>query len=76
MQGRLVPSSQLPSNSQVSRPKVITHSYPLTHRVDSILSEMDKVNITLLILLDMSSAFDNIDHIILVIKETTLSWGY
>lgn len=66
MQGRVVPSSQPPSNSQVSRPEVITHFYPLTNLVDSIFSEMDKVNITLLMLFDMSSTFDTIDHIIRV----------
>lgn len=60
MQGRVVPSSQPPSNSQVSRPEVITHFYPLTNLVDSIFSEMDKVNITLLMLFDMSSTFDTI----------------
>lgn len=57
---------QPPSNSQVSRPEVITHFYPLTNLVDSIFSEMDKVNITLLMLFDMSSTFDTIDHIIRV----------
>ena len=36
----------------------------LTNHVDSILSEMDKGNITFLVLLDMSSAFDTIDHTI------------
>ena len=53
----------------------------LTNLVDSVLSEMDKGNITLLVLLDMSSAFDTIDHKILVkrlnsfgITGTALQW--
>ena len=53
----------------------------LVNLTDSIFREMDNGNITALIMLDMSSAFDTVDHTILIqrlnslgIKGTALDW--
>ena len=53
----------------------------LTNLTDFVLSEMDKGNIVLLVLFDMSSAFDTLDHTILVkrlqslgVTGTALKW--
>ena len=53
----------------------------LVNLTDSILREMDSGNVTALIMLDMSSAFDTVDHSTLIhrlkllgIKDTALDW--
>ena len=53
----------------------------LVNLTDCILREMDSGNITALIMLDMSTAFDTVDHTIFIerlkplgIKGTVLNW--
>ena len=53
----------------------------LTNLTDDVLQQMDKGNVTALVLLDMSSAFDTVDHGILLnqlrsqaVCGTALSW--